>query len=422
MDETLHEPANEDRHKVINPFPTVLWITLIVLALSLFSFVPLVATWLRPLFFLGLLAFFFGLGRAEPDLRSLPFRMLEMGFLLLFSGSMLATLLRRFEVPNLPKNIANSIAFSLDEGLGFLLGFSLITYGIVLWVPEIIESRRILSEHLEMARQRSLKKGLEARQKGRDLEKAQDLIARQEALATIGELAAGVAHELRNPLAILQSALQSMQEEGLNDADRAHCLLVMERATRKANRKINGLLDLGRDSPFLPRLLPAREFLDKAKDLLQPEARAVNLELEVRGVLPESEIFADPEQLLQVLINLLRNAIQAGPHAGPICLRYEALSENPAENPGACRLFVEDQGSGIPEELLPKLCTLFFTTKENGTGLGLNLSARIIDKHGGKLLMENRKGGGARATIELKGRDEEGAAESPSPVELEPHA
>lgn len=364
----------------------VTWITVITIAIALFASDPVTENLLRPLYFAGLLIFFVGLGQRAPSLRSPPYRMIEMGLLCLFAGQTLAAVLRYRSFDIWDAEMQAELSFVLDRGIGFLLGFSLIAYGIVLWVPELLESQRVLQEHLDSERQRRLD--------------AHDVIARQEALVTVGELAAGVAHELRNPLAIMRTALQTLREDKLDAAETSKYLEVMDRAVQKANRRITGLLDLGKAHPFAPDACSVDDLLHEALDLVRPEARQISVEVELGDVDESGEIYVDRQLLLQVLVNLLRNALQAGPHGGPIRVGYTPLG-NP---PGACRISVEDHGRGVPEEILGHLFTPFFTTKPDGTGLGLNVSAQLIEKHGGKLWLESRSSGGTRACIELPGR------------------
>lgn len=373
----------------IEPTLYVTWITLLTIVTAFVSSDPIIDRYLRPLFFAALLSFFLALGRSQPGLRSLPFRLIEMGFLLLSVGSLGATALRAGAVPIFGSDLVENLAFGLDRGVGFLLGFSLLSYGIVLWVPEVLESQRLLRAHLEA-------KGREAAEKGQALKKAEDVIVRQEALVSVGELSAGVAHELRNPLAIVSSALQRLKSGDLGADEERRCLDAIARAVHKANRRIRGLLDLGRATEFTPRTCGARDFLQKCVDLARPQARVAGVEIELEA--DDATFHADPDLLLQVLLNLLRNAIQAHPHHGPIRLRFAALAG------GASRFIVEDSGCGIEAGNLQRLFTPFFTTKPDGTGIGLTVSANLIEKHGGHLWLAQRAEGGTRACIELEGQ------------------
>jgi signal transduction histidine kinase len=376
-------PARESR----GPLLVVLWITLSVIGITFFSTNPTIETYVRPLFFLGLSVFFVALGRTEPRLRSEAFRMMETGFFLLFASNFLGVILRRSDSPDL-----QLLAFNLDQGAGFLLGLAVIAYGIVLWVPEILRSQRLLQAHLAEVEAEHLAQG-------QALERARGLMERQEALVTLGELAAGLAHELKNPIAIVESALHALEEPDLDEDERARCHRVLHRSIGKANRNITGLLELGRDHPYRPALHSSRELLDKARDLVLIDARRARVEIEIAGASDSRRFYGDQDLLLQVLINLLRNAIQAGPHMGPIRMLFELRDRQS----GSCRFLVEDLGTGIPADVLPKLGTPFFSTKSDGTGLGLSICEKILSQHSGSFGLSNRERRGARAELILPG-------------------
>jgi two-component system sensor histidine kinase HydH len=131
---------------------------------------------------------------------------------------------------------------------------------------------------------------------------------------------------------------------------------------------------------------------------LRPQARQAGVEIGCADVDPSERLWGDPDLLLQVLMNLGLNAIQAGQHRGPVRIGCR-LGEN-----GAGTLLVEDRGSGVAEADRARLFTPFFTTKLDGTGLGLTVSADLVERHGGKLWLEPRKSGGTRAGLDLPGQ------------------
>lgn len=223
-----------------------------------------------------------------------------------------------------------------------------------------------------------------------ELRQARDEVLRSERLAAVGELAAGVAHELRNPLTsvklLLQHAAQRAQGEFLTDAKLE---LILDEIARMEST-IQSLLDFSRP-PRLNRLRhDIRESLQRAMNLVVGRAR--QHQVTISADLGETQLIvnADPEQLHQVFVNLLLNGLEAMPNGGELTLRARADGSNPFIN-----LHVRDTGSGIPPEILKRLFEPFATSKDRGTGLGLAVSRRIVTEHQGTIDAENESTGGA---------------------------
>ncbi|MGA2256742.1 MAG: ATP-binding protein [Thermoguttaceae bacterium] len=213
-------------------------------------------------------------------------------------------------------------------------------------------------------------------------------------LAAVGELAAGIVHELRNPLTsvklIFQTAIPGEAGYSL-DAKAYH---IVEGEIGRLERTIQGLLDFARP-PVLRRVRhDLRVTVRRAVNLI--EGRANQQGISISTSLPDRPIFVngDPEQLHQVLVNLLINGVEAVQHGGKLSVAAKAAD-------GTCSIFVSDSGPGIREEILPKIFEPFVTSKERGTGLGLAVSLRIVAEHGGLLLATNRPEGGATFTLKL---------------------
>lgn len=246
-------------------------------------------------------------------------------------------------------------------------------------------------------------------QGGRDLGSAvifQDLTAlrameervrRSERLADLGKVAAGLAHELRNPLASMAGSVELLSSsEGLRREDQRLMAIVLREAAR-LEQLVARFLDYSRPVP--PRLLPS-DLAQVAGDVAEvfaadPSAARVRL---VRDLAPVT-VPCDPDQLRQVLWNLLLNAAQAlqGREDGTIALRCGP------EPGGGGRLEVEDDGPGIAAGDQPRLFTPFFTTKAGGTGLGLATVHRIVEAHGGTVEVTAAAPHGARFTVRLPG-------------------
>jgi signal transduction histidine kinase len=222
-------------------------------------------------------------------------------------------------------------------------------------------------------------------------------LLRAEQLSAVGQLAAGVAHEVRNPLTgiklLVEAALRPRNPRALGPED----LRMIHREIARLEQTVQGFLSFARLPP--PQRAPCdlREVLREACDLVR--ARAEQQEVQIAADLPSQPVRAcvDRGQVVTVLVNLFLNALDAMPQGG----RLEARLEAPAEE--AIRLTVADTGPGIAEALAGRLFTPFTTTKPTGTGLGLSLSRRILEEHGGSITAGNRPEGGARFAITLPG-------------------
>jgi signal transduction histidine kinase len=220
------------------------------------------------------------------------------------------------------------------------------------------------------------------------LSESKAIIDRQEKLSSLGLLAAGVAHEIRNPLTAIKFRLFSLNKTlhgGLGGNEDA---AVINEEINRLDRIVKDFLQFARPSPpeFLP--VPADRLLQEVRDLLGAELGKAGIQLEV--VVQESACLrADAQQLKQVLINLIQNAAQSIERTGTVTLglRCDRGTLGGASQSVAV-LSVADSGRGIPPEIEKRLFDPFFTTKEGGTGLGLAVAARIVEKHGGLLRYE----------------------------------
>ncbi|MGO9111424.1 MAG: sensor histidine kinase [Thermoguttaceae bacterium] len=216
-------------------------------------------------------------------------------------------------------------------------------------------------------------------------------------LAAVGELAAGIAHELRNPLTSVKLLFQTaVPDKAGYSLDEKVYHLVGEEISR-LERTIQGLLDFARP-PVLRRVRhDLRVTVQRAVNLIEGSAKQQGISISTS--VPDLPILVngDPEQLHQVLVNLLINGVEAIQHGGKLSIAAE-----PADGPdGMCRIVVSDSGPGIREEILPKIFEPFVTSKERGTGLGLAISLRIVAEHQGVLLAANQPEGGAAFTLKL---------------------
>jgi signal transduction histidine kinase len=215
-------------------------------------------------------------------------------------------------------------------------------------------------------------------------------------LSILGELAAGIAHDLRNPLAIIKGAAESLQRRARTPAATIEHAEIIRRGVDKADRTIQALIDLGRPRRAARGPVPLAEVAREVLALIQVEGR--RRQLRYLAQVGDCVVLADRELLVQALINLLLNATQASPEQAPVDLRARRFVRGGAE---VVAIAVEDCGQGLPPEVRHQLFTPFFTTRSGGTGLGLLSSRRIAVEMGGSLGLYPRGRGGARALLLL---------------------
>ncbi len=222
----------------------------------------------------------------------------------------------------------------------------------------------------------------------------QTQMSRAEHFATLGELAAGLAHEIRNPLAGIAGVIEIV---GRDLPPNSPASVVIKDAKEEAvqiNRILTDLLETARPKPPQFRVSDLRATADHAVMFARQQAitKRIMIELDVSGAIPPVE--HDPNQINQVLLNLLLNAIQSMEQPGTIRVSLE-------NDDDAVLITVADEGKGIPAENLPNIFRPFFTTKGHGTGLGLSLARRIVEAHGGQIEVASEVGKGSRFVIRL---------------------
>ena len=207
----------------------------------------------------------------------------------------------------------------------------------------------------------------------------------QEKLASLGLLAAGVAHEIRNPLTAIKAALFTQQKKFAAGSPEHSDVKVVEREIVRLERIVNDFLQFARPAEPEPVVMAADLLLMETRLFFTPQLERHRIQINLE---PSAPVYVkvDPAQMKQVLINLVQNASESIGQDGVITLRTR-VSRKPLLNGEASTVIIEvsDTGKGIPVETQKRLFDPFFTTKENGTGLGLSIAARIVQKHGGVL-------------------------------------
>lgn len=230
------------------------------------------------------------------------------------------------------------------------------------------------------------------------LQESRDRLVQSEKLASIGEMAAAVAHGLRNPLASLRASAQLVLRHPNSPAAGEQLRAIVEEVDR-LDRRITHLLAFSRPAPFHP--IPERvsalvqEVLPAFGERIR--SQGVTLRVEIPETLPE--VHVDPMKLEQALVELLANALDAMPSGGTLTIAA-TISTDPRQIAGVT-VSVTDTGRGIPAEALASVGQPFFTTRQEGTGLGLATARRFVEQHGGRLALDSRPGAGTTIRIWL---------------------
>lgn len=233
------------------------------------------------------------------------------------------------------------------------------------------------------------------------LVRSQTLLEKQEKLATLGTLAAGIAHEIRNPLTSLKARLYTLEKhlQAVPSARKDTDIIGAE--ISRLERIVQDVLSFARPSDPKLETIVADTLLREVQGLMSPSLESRQVRLVVESA-PELLICADSGHLKQVLINLVRNASEAIDGAGTVTLRTRvARAPLGGRETEAVVLEVADTGRGIPPEVEKRLFDPYFSTKETGTGLGLTIAVRIVERHGGLLQYQTRPGHGTTFGVVL---------------------
>ena len=232
------------------------------------------------------------------------------------------------------------------------------------------------------------------------LQKTQQQLIQAAKLSSIGQLSAAIAHELNNPLAgmlIYTRLTKEKISKGVVDKEKLQSNLgKIESAIEYCTGIIQGLLDFARQTEPLLRPVTVGRAIDKAMSLAGHQIKMKTIEVSREDMPSQALVVADFNQLVQVIINLIVNAVQAMKEGGK-------LTVSTSQNDSWVRISIHDTGYGIPPENMDKLFTPFFTTKEDikGVGLGLAVSYGIIERHGGRIEVQSEVGKGSTFTIVL---------------------
>jgi signal transduction histidine kinase len=271
-------------------------------------------------------------------------------------------------IPHIVHTWSNESHYAIEQYADI---FMFLAVGIVTGI--LSDRERSRRAELQVAAQ-------QLRQMNVELQNTFEQVKRADRLSAIGQLAAGLAHEIRNPLASIDGAAEVLEPGGEPEEVRRETLAIIRKESARLFRLLTTLLDFARPRQPERRAVNVPHVLDSVIQLVRHAGgRQIEFHRDAPDDLPR--LMCDEEQLAQVILNLTMNAVQAMPNGGEIRLK--------ARPHGAGVLIqVQDQGSGIPPENLDKVFDPFFTTKDGGTGLGLSVVHQIVTQHGGSVSLE----------------------------------
>lgn len=255
-----------------------------------------------------------------------------------------------------------------------------------------------------------------------DLKRAEQQARRQERLASLGELSAGVAHEIRNPLAGIGASAQLLRER-LQDADHARLADLILNEVERLDRIVENMLQFARPAQPNLRREPLEACVDRGVELIQERAVrfGVRVEVDIHGDIPP--LWIDSDQMVQAVLNILQNAVEAAEGRDEARVRVELglVRRRPYVRRRAGRraedrirplegqappqdwveLRVSDNGPGVAQDVLERVFDPFYTTRKQGTGLGLSITQAIVHEHGGRISIQSDPGEGTLVLVDL---------------------
>lgn len=227
----------------------------------------------------------------------------------------------------------------------------------------------------------------------------EEKLRRSEKLSTLGEMAAVLAHEIRNPLGSIRGTAEILRDDYKPGDPKHEFIEIQIKETERLNRVVEDFLHMARPQPVDMQLCPIQEELETIVTLVSHEARERQIKLVMQPPTVPVIIKADGEKLRQAFLNIIINALQATPLGGSVIISTKVYRT------ALCEIRFRDTGPGIDTETLDKIFEPFFTTKPDGTGLGLAITRKIIESHSGTLLVESEPGNGTTVIVRLPMQD-----------------
>jgi signal transduction histidine kinase len=266
-----------------------------------------------------------------------------------------------------------------------------LTQSLSVMLRRLQENKRELKEHISSLEQAN-----------EELQRAQEEIIRTEKLASVGRLAAGIAHEIGNPIGIILGYLDLIKKDDMEDTEKKDFLERMESEITRIHQIIRSLLDFSRPSSGKPERTGVHSLIKSTIEMLEPQPMMEDVRIKFRLNANKDTIYADPQQMMQVFLNIIMNALDSlstekdRDQIKEIALKSRNIHDN-------IEIAIEDNGGGIPEKEIEHIFDPFYTTKEpgKGTGLGLSVCYRIIERAGGGIQAESTPEKGTKIMIKL---------------------
>ena len=231
-----------------------------------------------------------------------------------------------------------------------------------------------------------------------ELEKSRENLLQAEKMALVGKLAAGMAHSIRNPFTSVKMRMFSLGRSLKLDKTQEEDFTVISQEIRHIDTIVQNFLEFSRPPKLVMQSVSPSAIVDHALQLLSHRLNSYGVDVKVERAAILPEVLADPEQIKEVLVNLIINACEEMKTGGSIVIEERLFGQLPHQ---FAVLSVSDSGPGVPPALQDKIFQPFFTTKDEGTGLGLSIASRIVGEHGGSLILENGAVTGATFVITL---------------------
>ena len=219
-------------------------------------------------------------------------------------------------------------------------------------------------------------------------------VQRAARMSALGHLSAGLAHEIRNPLAAIEGAADILESRSSNPGGQSEFVGIIQKETRRLDKLVTDFLDFARPRPPEFRPTSVSDLIDSVFSLVSQTVARKSVSLRKAIASETPTVACDPEQIKQVLLNLVLNAVQGMPNGGEVRVEAAAMK-------GRAIIKVRDTGPGIPARNVDSIFDPFFTTKPTGTGLGLAVAYQIIHQHGGELLLLDNSSSGATFAFTL---------------------